>query len=355
MAENGQTGEKTEDPTPRKREQARKQGTVAKSVDLSGALTLLALIAIMPPLLATAGNQMIIAFRASFSNLPMTLRQGDIWQFTQVLLPPMLILFAGIAGTAMLVGLVTNFAQVGFHLTAQPMAPKFEKINPIAGFKRLFSQRSAFEALKAIVKGLLFGWIAYDVIVQNWTNIIRLSWFSPDQAAGQVGAMIVTIGMRVGVAWLVLAALDYFFQKRQVHKQLMMTKDELRREMKEQEGSPEIKAARMQRARKLSKGRMADAVRQADVIVTNPTHFSVAIQYKRNEMHAPVVVAKGQDYLALKIREIAGEHQIPIIPNPPLARALYKRCEVGDFIPRDLFSAVAEVLAYVYRTVKKLR
>lgn len=355
MAQQGDSGEKTEEPTFTKKQRARKQGTVAKSVDLTGALTLMAVVAILPSALGVFGAGAMDGFRRALNNMPSSLAPGEISGFTLTLLQPALLLFAVIAGTAMAVGLAASFLQVGFVLTAEPMAPKFSKINPLEGFKRLFSKRSMFEGGKTLVKGLVFGWLAYDAIQQNWVSIIRLSWVAPHEAASNVGQMIWTIAMRVAGVWLALAALDYFFQKRMVHKELMMTKDELRREMKEQEGSPEVKAARFQKMRQMSKGRMGEAVKNADVIVTNPTHFSIAIQYDRSKMHAPMVVAKGQDYLALRIRELAAEHKVPIVPNPPLARALYKQCEVGDFIPRDMFSAVAEVLAYVYRTIKKVR
>ncbi len=354
MAESS-SGEKTEEPTPRRKNDARKQGTVAKSADLTGALTLMAVVSILPAALGAFGSQIINGFQTSVLNIPSGMTMGEIARFSSSLLRPTLILFAVVAGTAMLVGLATNFLQVGFFLSAESMSPKFEKINPVAGMKRLFSARAFAEGLKTLLKGLVFSYMAYDAIRSNWVGLIRLSWFDPNQAAHQVGGLIWSISIRIAVAWLVLAALDYLFQKKQVNKQLMMTKDELKREMKEQEGSPEIKAARMQRMRQLSRGRARDAIKTADVIITNPTHFAVAIKYDRSKMHAPMVVAKGQDYLALKIREIAGEHRIPIVPNPPLARALYKQCEVGDFVPREMFSAVAEVLAYVYRTIKQLR
>lgn len=354
MAESS-SGEKTEEPTHRRKTDARKQGTVAKSADLTGALTLMAVLGVLPAALAAFGHGMVGGFQSSLSNVPRGMSQAEIYRFMADLLKPTLLLFLTVAGTGLAVGLASNFLQVGFTLSAESMQPKFEKINPVAGFKRLFSQRALVEGLKTLFKGVVFGYMAFDAVRANWINLIRLGWFGPAEAATHVGSLIWGISMRVGTAWLILAALDYMFQRQQVNKQLKMTKDEVKREMKEQEGSPEVKAARMQRMRKLSRGRIQESVRKADVIITNPTHFSVAIQYDRSKMHAPMIVAKGQDYLALKIREIATENKVPIIPNPPLARALYKECEVGDFVPREMFGAVAEVLAFVYRTIKKLR
>jgi flagellar biosynthetic protein FlhB len=152
-----------------------------------------------------------------------------------------------------------------------------------------------------------------------------------------------------------LAGIDYYFQRKQVDKQLRMSKQEVKQEMKEMEQSAELRGAIARKRRALSRSRMMEAVKKADVIVTNPTHFSIAIKYESGKMYAPQVVAKGADLVALKIREIAKEHKVPIVPNPPLARQLYKKCEVGDFVPREMFQAVAEVLAYVYRTMNRRR
>jgi flagellar biosynthesis protein FlhB len=271
------------------------------------------------------------------------------------LLYPGLIAIGPLVLCLMVVGLAVNFAQVGFVLSAEAMKPSWEKVNPFSGFKRLFSARTTFEGVKAVLKLFLFSWIAYAAVMGQWSELANLSYLPPSQAAAKVGAVVHTVLVRIAAVWLVLAVADYIFQRKQLDKQLRMTKDELKREMKEQEGSPEIKAAMFHRRRKLLRGGLAKRMKEADVVVTNPTHFAVALKYKRNEHHAPVVVAKGQDYLALKIREIAGQEDVPIVENPPLARALYKNCEVGDFIPRDMFGAVAEVLAYVYKSVKGAR
>lgn len=353
MAENQSSGEKTEEPTHRRKTEARKQGTVAKSTDLTGALTLLAIVAVLPSALGAFGKGFVESLRNT--PLPGDASTTNLSGYALDLLKPSLMLLATIGGTAMAVGLAANFAQVGFHLSAAPLEPKFEKINPVSGLKRLASKRSLMEGLKTMFKGLIFGFLAFDAIRNNWTSLLTLSWNSPSEAAVRVGALMWSVTIRVAIAWLVMATLDYFFQRNEINKQLKMTKDEVRREMKEMEGSPEIRIARMQLMRKMSRGRTREMIKNADVIITNPTHFAVAIQYDRSNMHAPMVVAKGQDYLAFKIREIAEQHQVPIVPNPPLARALYKQCDVGDFIPRDHFAAVAEVLAHVYRTIKKLR
>jgi flagellar biosynthesis protein FlhB len=196
--------------------------------------------------------------------------------------------------------------------------------------------------------------VAYSVVAANWTQLMALAWLPPLAAMAVVGEIMRTMAIRVALIWLALAAIDYFYQRKRLDKELRMTKEEVKQEMKEMEQSPELKRAIAIRRRKLSR-RMMQAVKSASVIVTNPTHYSVAIVYEAGKAHAPQIVAKGSDHLAFRIREIATENDVPIVPNPPLARALYKHCEVGDFIPREYFQPVAEVLAYVYRTVKRIR
>lgn len=334
---------------------ARRKGTVAKSVDLNGAVVLLALLLTMPFVVSRMGagfaQSMSIGFRSVPQDVTLQNLGAHVWMLVQPALMPLLVLMA----VAMATGLVCNFAQVGFVLSAESLSPKLEKINPMAGLKRLFSMSAQFDGLKAAFKCFLFIYLAWSSVQAQWPELVGLAWKHPLGALATVGGLLTSIFWKVGIAWLFLAAIDYFYQRRRVNKQLMMTKQELKQEMKESEQSPELKSAMAQRRRRLAKGRMMDAVPKADVIITNPTHFSIAVQYEHGKMHAPIVVAKGQDYLALKIREVAAEHRIPIIPNPPLARALYKQCEIGDAVPRELFQAVAEVLAHVYRTLNRLR
>ncbi|HRI42733.1 MAG TPA: flagellar biosynthesis protein FlhB [Fimbriimonadaceae bacterium] len=347
--------ERTEDATPKRRLDARRKGTVARSPDLTGALVLLALSLILPFALSRLGIEAMQTMRSVLVNVPSEPSGASIASFVMVFLRPGVVLFLSIAAVTLAVGLAANFAQVGFVLSAESMAPSLEKLNPIQGFKRLFSARAGVEALKTIAKSLLFGYIAYSAIAGRWEEVVGLAWLTPPAAASHVGEILHTVLLRVSLVWLGLAILDYLFQRKQIDKQLRMTKDELKREMKDQETSPELKMVMAQRRRKLAKGRMMDRVKEADVVITNPQHYAVAVKYERSSMHAPMVVAKGADYLALRIRETAQGARVPIVPNPPLARALYKKCEVGDFVPRDLFQAVAEVLAYVYRTLRKVR
>lgn len=355
MADNQQAGEKTEDATPKRREDSRKKGQVAKSTDLVQALSLLACTFMLPGMCQTWIEMLVKTFRgAALTGRTEISADAAIQHMVNIGLPGF-----GLAGSLilvlMLLGVGASLGQVGLLWTAEPLKPTFSKISPAEGFKRLFSKRAGFEGLKAVFKLCLFSWIVYAAVAGAWESLLLLSGMTPAKSSAVIGGLIQTIMTRISLVWLALAALDYFFQKKQHDNQLKMTKTELKQEMKEQEGSPEVKMARMQRRRKLSKGSLKGRVKDADVIVTNPTHFAVALKYERSAMHAPLVVAKGQDYLALKIREIAKEVNVPIVENKPLARALYAECEVGDYVPRQHFGAVAEVLAYVFKTLKKVK
>jgi len=347
--------ERTEEATPRRRIEARRKGTVAKSIDLTNSLVLLGIAVIAPTVVASIGAQMIQSFRGSFGKIPSSVEMSTLSGFVLQSLQPVTIALVPLIMAAMAVGLASNFAQVGFVASGEPLNPTFEKINPFLGLKRLFSSRSAIEGFKAALKSILFGAIVYSAIRNDWNQLLTLSSMPLLGAISLLGKVLQAIVIRVAITWLILAALDYLFQKKQTNKQLMMTRDELRKEFKEQEGSPELKAAQARRRGKLAKGRLVDRVQSAAVVITNPKHYAVAIAYDRSRDAAPIVVAMGQDYLAQKIREIAAQKRIPLVPNPPLARALYRQCEVGDFVPRSLFQAVAEVLAYVYRTIKTFR
>lgn len=344
------SGEKTEEATPKRRQDARKKGTVAKSQDVAGALGMLAAALVLPMVVRGIAEGALQGVKV-VGQVPRDVSGHSLGTFLGAVAWPMLMASLPLLGILLVVGLMANFGQVGFVLSGEPLNPKLEKINPLAGFKRLFSRRSVVEGLKATAKLLIFSWIVYSAVTTDWSRMIGLIWLEPVEAGAELGKLLHGIWLKIAMVWVVIAAFDYFFQKKDTDKELRMTKDEVRREMKEQEGSPEIKGALMQRRRKLLKGGLAKTLQQADVLVTNPTHFAVALKYERNSMHAPVVLAKGQDFLALKMREIAEAAGVPRVENKALARSLYAQCEAGDFVPRELFGAVAEVLAFVYKTV----
>ncbi len=344
-----QAGEKTEQPTQKKREDARKKGTVAKSTEINGALTLLAAAMALPVASKLIFEGAVDAWSRVGEIGPEGLDKGEATSLAMRFLAQAGLGAGIIIGAVMLAGILASVGQVGFKASGEPLKPSFEKIDPIKGFKRLLGTRGIADGIKAILKLFIFSFVSYVALRDDWDAIITLV----DKPFGEAVLWITTAGgslmMRIVGIWLAIAALDYFFQRWQTTKDLKMTKDEVRREMKEQEASPELKGKRMERARKIAKGGMAKAVKEADVIVTNPTHYAVAIKYDRSAMHAPMVTAKGVDHLALKMREIARENKTPIVENRPLARALHAQCQPGDHVPRGLFGPVAEVLAFVYR------
>jgi flagellar biosynthesis protein FlhB len=345
--------EKTEQATAKHRMEARRQGTVAKSTELTHAAVIVALLMVMPFGMSTMAQGAIQAMRFSTSSIPTDLGAMHMLGFAANAFQPILPGLAVIIGTAMTVGVAANFAQVGFVLSGRALTPNFTRLNPLNGLKRFASRVSAFEAAKALGKTLLFSTIAYLTIRANWEELTHLNQIPTAMAAGVAAGVVRTMAIRIVMTWGAMAGLDYFFQRQQINTQLMMTKEEVKREMREMETTPEVRAARNARRRRLMR-RLKEAVRSANVIVTNPTHYAVALKYEPGKDHAPQVVAKGVDFLAARIREVAMDAEIPLVENPPLARALYKQCEIGDFVPRDLFQAVAEVLAHVYRTLKKL-
>ncbi len=353
MAESA--GERTEQPTDRRKREARKKGTVTKSTDLIGALVWLALLIAIPAIFRMGYLGFNQGFHAAVATSSTELSMAGIHRVVRSALFPVLPALAMLMSVAMVIGVAGNVAQVGFAFSPEAMKPSFQKLNPMNGFKRLFGKPALFDAFKSIVKLFLFSFLVYSSLLTHWERLGMLWTLTPAGSFSVIGEVARTICLRVGIAWLVLAAVDYMFQRQQVLKQLKMTKEEVKQEYKDAETSPELKGAMARRRRQIMRMRTSQAVKSADVIITNPTHFAVAIQYDAAKNHAPVVVAKGVDHLALKIREMAAEAKVPVVENVPLARALYKQCEIGDFVPRELFAGVAEVLAFVYRSVKKVR
>ncbi|MCC6403025.1 MAG: EscU/YscU/HrcU family type III secretion system export apparatus switch protein [Fimbriimonadaceae bacterium] len=343
-------GERTEKPTHKRRQEARKRGQVARSNDLTGALLVLASSFAIPQvcrfLLETATEGAARAGSAPEAGLQATLS----WWAMRASVG----LFAPLAVLALVATVVVS-GQVGVHFHSEGLKPKWERVNPLQGFKRLFSKHAAVEGLKALVKLALLGSTTSALVKSEWPRIAGMGGFGAGPLTSATIDAVQTLTVRFGIVWLAIGILDYVFQRYQVEKQMMMTKDELKREMREMEGSPELKSAQMHRRRKLAKGGMATRLKQADVLITNPTHYAIAVEYDRSTMHAPVILAKGKDYLALKMREIAHDVDLPIVENRAIARALFERCEAGDAIPRDLFLPVAELLAYVYKTFRRAK
>jgi len=243
--------------------------------------------------------------------------------------------------------------QVGWKVTGKPLQPKFDKFNPINGFKRIFSKDSIFELVKSILKIFVIVYVAYTSIRGHAQDIFILYEIPLMQAIMLCGTVIINAGLKISLVYLVIGLADFIYQKYRFNEDMKMTKQEVKDEFKNTEGNPEIKGRQRQRMREASRRRMMQDVPKADVVITNPTHFAVAIKYDAETSKAPVVLAKGEDYLAQKIKEAAREHHIEIVENKPLARMLYANVDIGQEIPPELYQAVAEILAMVYNMREK--
>lgn len=348
MAEQ-QTGERTEQATPRKRKQAREKGTVARSTDLNSSSVMFALAILLPTLATGAASAMLQSMRNGLRVSEATADIGAVGAHFWSTVQPMIAPIIPILIVSVVTGVSVGFMQVGFKPTLQPLQPKLERLNPVNGVKRLLSRQSAFEFLKTVIKLVLIGYIAFADVKANQDELLGLAGLAPRAAIGWTGAFIAGIFLKVALAWLVLGVIDYLFQRRTVERQIMMTKDEVKREMKETETSPELRSEMHRRRQRLARSRMMQNVKHADVVVTNPTEYAIALKYDPKKHASPICLAKGRHLTAERIREEAKKGRVPIVPNPPLARSLYEQVEVGDQVPVQLFQAVAEVLAYVFR------
>jgi flagellar biosynthetic protein FlhB len=347
--------DKTEAPTPRRRKEAREEGQVARSVDLSSAIGLLAALLILRftvPSLAARLRGVMIGSLTNFPTHDLTL--GDLSDHLVRLLLEVGVVFAPLVLGVAIVGFGSTAMQVGLVISGKPLQPKAERLNPIAGMARMFSAKAGVELIKAIVKVVAVGYIVFAFLRDNAGEITGMVGADYRYICSRIGALTWDLLLRATIVMFVIAALDYLFQRYQHEKQLRMTKQELKEDNKRTEGDPLVKSKIRQKQREAAQKRMMHEVPKADVVVTNPTHFAIALRYEPDKSPAPVVVGKGRNLMAQKIREIAEENKVPIVENVPLARALYASVEIGDQVPTDLYQAVAEILAYVYRLSNKV-
>jgi flagellar biosynthesis protein FlhB len=343
-------GERTEKPTPKRRNEARKKGTVAKSSDINGSLVLLAALFALssfgPKIVQTLETSMITGL-GQISHPDVVSQQG----LGKVLLSTfsgVLSAVGPVAGVCMVAGVLANVMQVRPKLNMSALKPDPKKLNPKNGIKRLFGPSGAFEAAKGLLKVTLLGVVAFITVRPKITEIAASVGMSPADFLSTASSTILAVARRLAVSYLVIAIGDYFFQRYRTEKSLKMSKEDIKEEGKSQQLPPEVRGAIRRRQIQAARARMMSAVPQADVVVTNPTHFAVALGYDGNK-GAPEVLAKGPDLVALQIRRIAEEHGVPIVEDPPLARALHASVEVGREIPEEFFQAVAQLLAFVYR------
>lgn len=349
-------GDKTEKATPKKRQDARKKGQVAKSMDISGALILLTSFLCLMAFGGFMKTRILALYTDIFINrLSMDVTKENVMVLLGDYGVQILLLLAPVFVVVIIVGLVANFAQIGFMLNGEGLKMKFSKLDPIKGFKNIASMKSLVEFLKSILKLTVITYLVYTTIWGARGDIAKLGQLPVEDTFSFAVKLTVELGIKTAFGLFILAVLDYVYQKYEHEKSLKMSKQDIKDEYKKMEGDPLIKGKIRERQRHMAMQRMMQEVPKADVIITNPTHFAVALKYDGTQMEAPQVVAKGQDFVALRIREIAKENGVTIMENKPLARALFQRSEIGDSIPADLFQAVAEVLAYVYKLKGKVK
>lgn len=358
FAKDGEGGEKTEDATQKKLEDVRKEGNVAKSKEIVTAATLLSLYLCVRFLLGFVGNRFLIAFKQFYELIPKLVEEGiNIPNFNMLMIQTLLnILLAMLPFmlAGLLVSIFGNTLQFEFKVTTKPLQPKLSKINPISGFKRMFSLNTVVELVKSILKIVLISYVAYGVIMDHIKDLFLIYDLQLNNALLLMKDIVSELLLKISMVFVAIAAADYLYQKWKFKDDNKMTKQEVKDEYKNAEGDPHVKGQQKQRMRQASQRRMMAAVPEADVVITNPTHFAVALAYKSGENLAPVVVAKGADFMASRIKDIAKEHQVDIVENKQLARMLYYNVDVDAEIPPELYQAVAEVLAYVYQLHNKV-
>ncbi len=342
--------EKSEKATPHRKDKAREEGRVAKSVELNSALTICLGFSMMLAIGPQMASHLKLLMQHTMTNAP-TIAVADP-TFIKIFGDAMVKFFTVMAPlfvVLILIGIVSNVAQVGFKITPKSLEPKFEKLDIFKGLKQKFSVRTLVTMVRDSIKLFIIGFVAYKVVRAEFDDFFLLPDMSVMQLALTMGQQAVWVAVKIGICILILAVLDYAYQKYEFEKSIKMSRQDIKDEYKNTDGNPQIKSRVRQIQREAARKRMMADVAGADVVLTNPTHLAVAVKYDRELMDAPFVLAKGERLVAQKIKEIARDNGIPVIEDKPLARALFKMCEIGEIVPETLYRAVAEVLAYVYR------
>ena len=360
FAKDGPGGEKTEPATSKKLDDVRKEGQVAKSKELISAVSLLALFVLIKVYIGIVGEKLLKVFQdfyntfdkiisSSATGLPMNLSLEAVKQ----MLISIVLIAAPFLIVAVIIAFLLNVLQQKWMVTAKPLQPKASKISPLSGFKRIFSVKQLVELLKAIAMMAVIGIVAYQTIKDKLPLILTFYNIPLYTAIAAVGNILVDMGIRVSAVFLIIGFADLIFQRHKFKTDNMMTKQEVKDEFKNSEGDPQVKGQVKRRMMEISRRRMMEALPEADVVITNPTHFAVALKYEPNSGKAPVVIAKGADYLAVQIKDKAKEYHIEIVENKPLARILYHNVDIGMEIPPELYQVVAEILARVLQPGKQ--
>lgn len=348
--------EQTEKATPKRQGEARSKGQVARSPDVGGAAIFLAIIICLHlsfvPTFQLAAHSFAVAIQSANGHEFVNIRSA--WGLFARSFAAYVALLSFAFGAAVGIGIVANILQFGFLFTTKKLQPKFNMLNPFPGFKRLFfSPQMLVQLFKQLIKITLVFVIVFMQLHDKVPLFYQLAHASPADLVMTIEDMAYGIGIRFGLLFFVLGMADYFWEKKRLADSLKMSKTEVKDEHRQQEGNPEVRQAVKQRQRATARRRMMSAIPRATVVVTNPTHFAVALEWDEITMDAPILTAKGADLMARRIRELAREHNVPIMENPPLARALYDKVELDSPVPPNLYSAVAQVIAFIYKLKNK--
>lgn len=346
-------GEKTEAPSGRKLEDARGKGQVAKSTDLAAAIDLIGGVILLMIFGGAIIRAMAAVMRNVLTNPADTLDPRDMGQLLVTITWETVLAMAPVIGLIAVVAALSHIVQFGLLFTTEPLIPKFDKLNPITGFGRLLSKRNLTKTGMNVLKLMVVSTVAWLYLKNKLAVVAGLPLLDTFTGVALTVKLVVELAIWLLALLLVIGAADFLYQKWQHTQDLKMTKEEVKDERRNMDGDPQVKGRRMKLMRDLAMQRVAAAVPRADVIVTNPTHYSIAIQYDEKTMRAPRVVAKGVDHMAMRIRQLAMIHKVPIVERPPLARALYAGVEVGQEVDPEFYQAIAELLAYVYRLEAK--
>ncbi len=355
FAKEGPGGEKTEPATDKKRNDARKEGQVAKSKELTSAISLFLLFLVLKIFIGSLGQSFLDIFAKTYERIPEItvffdgrIIARDFANIMNSTIIDILLMLMPFLAAAFAVAFIVDLVQVKWKPTAKPLQPKFNKLNPVNGFKRLFGVDKLIELLKSLLKLLIIGYMAYSTLKDEAAQLFLLYDMELTGALKLFGDIVLNMSIKISAVYLIIGIVDYVYQRHKFNEDLKMTKQEVKDEWKNAEGDPAIKGKQRQRMQEASRRRMMQEIPSADVVITNPTHFAVAVKYDPEVAPAPYVIAKGEDFLAAKIKEEAAKYEIDIVENKPLARMLYYNVDLGAMIPQELYSTVAEMLAVIY-------
>ena len=346
--------DKTEEPTPHRLREARKRGQVMKSMEMNAAVSMLGMTLLFVIFWRHFMTGLTDMLGHYLSIIPgFVIDEASFYHLSRFTLEQYLFLAAPFLLTALVLGVISNVLQVGFLVSSEVMKPQANRINPVEGFKRVFSRRALFEMVKSILKVTIIGAVSYTYLRSQLTEMLLLLGQEAGVVASVMGQVLMGLAFRVAAVFFFLALLDFIYQRYEFKQKMRMTRKEVKDEHKQLEGDPQLRARLREKQKAIVQQRSLEKVPEATVVITNPTELAVALRYDEREDHAPMVIAKGAAVLAERIRDIAAENNIPVIQNPPVAQVLYEQAEPGEEIPVELYQVVAEILAMVYRLQEK--